>query len=447
MLAGYAITAAMLATAPVLRQSRWLRFTTLCLLYACQGLPLGLFQVAIPTWFASQGMSLAQIAGFIAIVFLPWSFKLIAGPIMDRFTFPPMGRRRPWVLLAQSGLVLTFIVLAVVAPDPQENYYLLAAIGFAANLFGSVQDVAVDGMAIDILDDDERAQANAYMFGGQVGGMSVAGAAGSALLLTTGLTGAALVMALVIAMIMLFPLLLRERPGERILPWTDGEASPEALAAVNNSWRNIIVMLLKALILPMSIVLVLAGTLQRMVSGIMVSINPVITVQTLDWTQTEYANWISFAGIIAAVVGVLLGALIDRAGAYRVLAAVITFRLLLFTSVALLDTAWHSETFYRSFLMASEISQQLVTISIIALFMRLCLDVVAATQFAVYMAAANLASSLGSASVVPLAAWLSYKEMFFVVAGLNLLFLVLLRFVNLDTHTRDNGQLMASLDA
>ena len=89
---------------PVLQQSRWLRFLTLAVLYAAQGLPVGLFQVAIPAWFAAEGLSLGQIGGFIAIVFLPWSFKLFAGPVMDKFSFPPMGRRRPWVLGAQSGI-------------------------------------------------------------------------------------------------------------------------------------------------------------------------------------------------------------------------------------------------------------------------------------------------------------------------------------------------------
>lgn len=79
---------------PALKDHRNLRFFTLGLLYVAQGLPIGLFQVAIPAWMASQGMSAAQVGGFIAIVFLPWSFKLLAGPVMDRFSFPPMGRRK-----------------------------------------------------------------------------------------------------------------------------------------------------------------------------------------------------------------------------------------------------------------------------------------------------------------------------------------------------------------
>ncbi len=44
---------------------------------------------------AKQGVSPAVIGSFIAITILPWSLKLINGPIMDRWSFLPMGRRRP----------------------------------------------------------------------------------------------------------------------------------------------------------------------------------------------------------------------------------------------------------------------------------------------------------------------------------------------------------------
>ena len=126
----------MFQQSPALAQSKSLRFTTLCLLYVCQGLPIGIFQVALPAWFAAEGLSVSEIGGFIAIVFLPWGFKLLAGPLMDRFAFPPMGRRRLWILLAQMGIIGSFLLIAVLSPDAKENYWLLAALGFLANFLG-----------------------------------------------------------------------------------------------------------------------------------------------------------------------------------------------------------------------------------------------------------------------------------------------------------------------
>lgn len=435
----------MLQSLPVLQQSRWLRYATLCLLYVSQGLPIGLFQVALPAWFASQGLTLSQVGGFIAIVFLPWSFKLLAGPVMDRFAFPPMGRRRPWVLFAQGGLVVSFILLAILSPDPNESYYLLAALGFLSNSFGALQDVAVDGMAIDILEEDERAQANAYMFGGQVAGTSVAGAVGSAALLNFGLIVTGLIMAVAVFLIMLMPLVLRERKGERMLPWSEGQASPEALAAVNDSWKDIIVTLIRALVLPMSVLLVLLESFQRMAAGMLVAINPVITVQDLGWIQTEYTNWVSLAGITAAVIGVVFGPWVDRAGAFRVLVAAIGFRMLLFAGFGLFQDAWSNVEFYKAMLMASQISQQFVTITIIACLMRLCFPAVAATQFAVYMASANLTSSMGSAMIVPLNSYLDHQQLFYFIAALHLVFLLCAPFFNFERHAAGNERLHMSL--
>jgi len=431
---------------PALSQSKWLRFTTLCLLYVCQGLPIGIFQVALPAWFAAEGLSMAEIGGFIAIVFLPWGFKLLAGPVMDRFAFPAMGRRRPWILLAQMGIISSFLLIAFLSPDPKESYYLLAALGFLANFFGAAQDVAVDGMAIDILDENERAQANAYMFGGQVGGISISGAVGSAALVNFGLSTAAFIMALAVLLIMLLPLLLRERLGERLVPWSTGEASAEALASVNESWRDIVVPLVRALILPMSLLLILLEGLQRAAAGILVSITPSITVQQLGWAQTEFANWVAITGIIASVIGVVFGAMVDRAGLVKVLFIFILLRMIGFVVLAYTEVYWQNDQYFKAMVLAEGIMSQFVTMTVIGLFMRLCLPQVAATQFAVYMALANLTRSVGSGAVVPLGDLMDYSQMFLVMAGLHLVFLLLLPLLNFEKHKRDNEKLLASLE-
>lgn len=64
-------------------------------MYFAQGLPYALMNVSIPAWLASQGIGARQIASFLAVIVLPRTFKLLSGPLMDRFEFLPMGRRRP----------------------------------------------------------------------------------------------------------------------------------------------------------------------------------------------------------------------------------------------------------------------------------------------------------------------------------------------------------------
>ena len=70
------------------------RYATGSIMYFAQGIPQGLLSIAIPAWLASQGIGAAEIASYLAVIVLPWAFKLVTGPLMDRYEFLPMGRRR-----------------------------------------------------------------------------------------------------------------------------------------------------------------------------------------------------------------------------------------------------------------------------------------------------------------------------------------------------------------
>ena len=74
-----------------------------------QGIPHGLLAIALPAWLAAEGASASAVGSYLAIIMLPWAFKLVTGPLMDRFEYLPMGRRRPWVIGAQLGLSLALL--------------------------------------------------------------------------------------------------------------------------------------------------------------------------------------------------------------------------------------------------------------------------------------------------------------------------------------------------
>jgi len=154
-----------------LSESRYLRYFSFTILYVAQGFPFGLVTVALPAFLLERGTSPAAVGGFVGGAMLPWTFKWLAGPMMDRFHYLAMGRRRPWVLLAQLGLVLTGLAFAFF-PDGLDNLVTLTALCFVLNCFGATQDVAVDGMAMDVLPESEHGRANAFMGFGQVAGIS-----------------------------------------------------------------------------------------------------------------------------------------------------------------------------------------------------------------------------------------------------------------------------------
>ena len=114
----------------VLAESSRMRYAAGSSMYFAQGIPYGLMNIAVPAWLASQGVGAGQIASFLAVIILPWAFKLLSGPLMDRYQFLAMGRRRPWVLGAQLGMTLSFFSLILV-DNPVEQIGLLM---FSASL-------------------------------------------------------------------------------------------------------------------------------------------------------------------------------------------------------------------------------------------------------------------------------------------------------------------------
>ncbi len=163
---------------PALSENAVLRYLAFSSLYLAQGIPEGMIVFGLPAWMAANGLSATEIGSFLAVSLLPWSFKIIAAPLMDRFTYLPMGRRRPWIIFGQTGIVVSFLSMAFI-PDPLNNLTLLMAAAFTVCLFSVFQDIAVDGMAIDILPVNQQARANGIMWGSKTLGISASVAAGS----------------------------------------------------------------------------------------------------------------------------------------------------------------------------------------------------------------------------------------------------------------------------
>ena len=379
----------MLSDLPTLSEGRWLRLVTLAVLYSAQGLPFGLFSVAIPTWMASNGYAAAEIGTFIGITSLPWSLKILAAPMMDRFGYPTMGQRRPWVLGAQFCLLVAFVGFFFVP----EELVLMAALGCLANTFAASQDVAVDGMAIGVLPENERATANGFMFGGQYLGISLGVSGGGYLLNSVGLVGVGYVGVGMMSVVLLFPLLLRERPGEKLLPWSSGESGlPKTQKA--HGFVALLVDLFRQLVVPVSLLLVGVQLGYRIADGALYAMLPVHTVQALGWADTTYNDWYTFGSILSAVLGVLLAPFVDRVGTGRAFWVIGSFKLVLLLLGSFVIDG--SERVVQAYLVANLFSSQLLAICVIATIMRICTGGALATQFAAYMAISNLAQSSGA---------------------------------------------------
>jgi PAT family beta-lactamase induction signal transducer AmpG len=417
---------------PSLSSSRRLRLFAFTSFYVAQGLPIGLITVAMPAWLAASGADAGEVATFLAIATLPWGFKLFAGPMMDRFRFPSLGGRRPWVMIAQSGLLLALSLLAVVGGSV-DDIALLTWLCFAVNSFAAIQDVAVDGMAIDVLPEGERGRANALMAFGQVAGYSGSGALSGWMLVEFGVAPTAAAMAIGVAAILSVVVILRERDGEKLLPWTEGSVQHEEhLLAV--TWGSIASNLVRALLLPASLILLLVAVCWRISDGIFMTAIPVMLTQEFGWGSAEYSTWASYASFASAVFGVLLGPLIDRHGARAFFILGMTACFVVYLSLWLASGHWQEQAVWIVGLFAVNFAVQIVFVAFIAIHMNVCWTKVAATQFAVYMAWSNLVRSFGNKLYGELSPYLETGQETLIMAGFSLLGAVLLLFVNLDRH-------------
>ena len=419
----------------VLSEHRWLRFGAFCAFYFAQGVPIGLLSIAIPAWLAQEGATVGELAWFTGFVSAPWAFKLVAGPFMDRFKFLPMGFRRPWVMGAQGGLALSLVALAAMGDVDVEFLTPLMVLGFVINAFAATQDVAVDGMAIDILPEGERGRANAFMAAGQVCGYSAYGALCGTLLPLVGLPVTALLCAVTVVAIFVLVAVVRERPGERRLPWTPGEATPREGAdlGIVDIFRDLV----RVLVLPMSLVLILVEFLNRVRDGIALAVFPSFAVTELSVTAGQYSRFISAMGVIAAVIGVLLGPFIDRHGAKRFLLVSLVISAACHLVAGLLTDLWHDRNFIIALYFVGAVASQLIFVAIIALFMNLCWTSISATQFSVYMALANLSRTIGGLLFAQVADDMGFSEHFLIMAGLLILAaLVLLPFDHVSNSRR-----------
>ncbi|RYH72347.1 MFS transporter [Flavobacteriaceae bacterium 144Ye] len=410
------------------------RYVSFSILYLAQGIPEGITFYAIPAWLAMNGKSPAEIATFISIALIPWSFKIVVAPLMDRYTFLSMGRKRPWVILGQLGLILSFLAYGVV-PDPLNNITGLMVAGFCVNFFGAFQDVATDGMAIDMVPVKEQARANGLMWGTKIIGTSLSLLVGTFLINTIGFSLAISSVAITVALIILVPIFIKERPGEKLLPWTKGKISSESLNKQSKNWKQLLNNLLKVVKQPTSMLFLIAVFVVSNLFGVVDALFPIFTVQELGWTNTSFSQVFSTVNIISGIVGMLIGGyLVDKHGKLKMINHYLILIIISILIFSFLVNSWSSKIVVYGFMFLYGCLYVSLTIAIFAAAMHLCWKTVAASQFTLYMTISNLGRSTGAALLGMLKSYFSWEVLFLLIALIPLLTIVILKFTNFKKH-------------
>lgn len=414
-----------------LAENRNLRLFTIFLLYAGQGIPLGLFDFTIPAWMAVNGAAAADIAFVVAMVGIPWSFKFIAGFVMDRYTLLAMGRRRVWIIGAQAVMIALLIAFAIVNPGP-DDVLILGIVGLAVNTATVFQDVAVDGLTVDILPEEERSMGGALASGGQVIGIAVSAALTGMMVYAFGASAAYIACGFLVVLVTIHIIWVRERVGERRLPWSEGEAHAANRTAHAGNWLPLLGGALRNSLSAHSLAWFPNLVVTGLTYGICIVAVPLIASGHAGWAEDQLGSLNGTAQLVAGIVTIAIGGfVVGKIGAQR------SLWMLRLLSVALLGwMIWSSESWsdprvLMAFVFGWIGLHFLSGISDVVINMRLSPPAISATQFSIFMAVSNMGISLAGILIGSIAALGEPKAMLLLlmaVQGVSVLLLLVFKF-------------------
>ncbi|CAN5214450.1 AmpG family muropeptide MFS transporter [soil metagenome] len=136
------------------------------------GLPLFILLSLLQAWLAKSGLNVKAL-GLFALVQFPYIWKFLWSPLMDRFHFGSLGRRRGWMALTQAALFVAIGVMGMLDPVSEIKLIILAAVLIA--FLSASQDIVIDAYRREILLDNEQGlggavHVNAYKVAGMVPG-------------------------------------------------------------------------------------------------------------------------------------------------------------------------------------------------------------------------------------------------------------------------------------
>ena len=416
------------------------RVITLSALYVAQGVPWGFITVTMVTFLAAEGADAGDLAYLLTLGTLPWSFKFLWGPIIDRFQLPELGRRRPWILIAQTGMIALLVTMLLV-PNLTDNISLLGGLFFVYNVFTALQDVSTDALAVDVLQSHEFERVNSYMFTAKSLGGVIGGAGLGTIIGIVGIRGAFLIQIPILVIIMMVPLFMRERPGEKRFPWDEGEAVEMAEDSEKNDEevRDFATILgnIRTAFSVRSAQLGIAVSLVISLAFILIPILPLLFLQELGWSQEEFNATKGGIILVVTMLGAMAGGELGRRFGGKSMLMYAALSASLTTLVwGTFDNLWSEGWFMMLVWIVHTFLWAIVSICAYSLMMRVTWAEVGGTQFTGYMAMMNLSAIIGYQLAPIFAERYNYQTIFYIAAVLETFVVLAALFIDPEETDR-----------
>ena len=413
------------------------RVLTLCALYVAQGIPWGFITVTFVTYLAVEGVSAGQLAYLLTLGTLPWSVKFLWGPIIDRFQFPEMGKRRPWILIAQSGMILVLSAMLLI-PNMSANVNLVGIMFLIYNVFTALQDVSTDALAVDVLESHEFEKVNSYMFTSKAIGGIIGGAGLGTIISFTGIKGAIVLQIPILVVIMLVPLFMTERPGEKLYPWSESTVKSERKQDIEQKSFKEIFDKIKIAFSFRSAQLGIVLSLVMSLSFFLIPVLPLLFVRELGWTEEQFNATKGGIILIVTMLGYVVGGQLGKQFGGKAIIVYSAFVTALITAFwGMNESLWSNGIFMMSVWSLQTFTWAMVSINIYSLMMRVTWTEVGGTQFTGYMAMMNLSAIIGYQLTSPLASRFDYSTLFYIAAMLETVIILGAMFIDPEETRRE----------
>lgn len=153
-----------------MQEKSWQKFSVLFSLYIAQSIPMSFFSTVVPVIMRQENYSLESI-GLLQLVKLPWIFKFLWAPMVDKRTRSTRDLRK-WIIL--SELFYGLVILSIGLFSLKTDFTLIIILMVVAFIASATQDIATDAYAILILKTKERSMGNSMQSAGSFVG-SLAG--------------------------------------------------------------------------------------------------------------------------------------------------------------------------------------------------------------------------------------------------------------------------------
>jgi len=330
-------------------------------------------------------------------------------PVVDSGRLARLGRRRPWLIIAQAMMIATAAAMTLV---PEADTAALGWVILLHNVFVGLQDVAVDALAVDQLEGGDRERASGMMYGSAYVGTFLGGAGLGIMTARFGLPTAIAAMTAAQAAILTVVLAVREYG-------VNADSSPDDRTAGHVSLGPLAMLrvLVRAMITPQALRAAVAAFLLKVLPAALTVLVMVALIEKLGWSQERYATVTGGAGVLLGLVAaVAAGFLAGRFGP-RPTAIVASLALgAAWIAFGLASRWWDSTGVVFGYVATDTVCLAATSVALFSIFMRVASPAVAATQFTASMAIMNLATSFGSWLAGPLGEVIDTPTLF-LVAG------------------------------